>query len=192
MPHVTDPNPNIARIGHLAIAARTAPEHEFVAVIERLIEPVTTWPDRLAVTAVDALTGATVVFDKSSDVPLARAVAASCALPTVLPPVTIRGRPYVDGGVASEVHLGLAAGNDEVLAVMPIDYGRTVAEAEGLRQLGVRFRAIHPGPAARVAVGHDIALLDPDRRAASALAGREDGLQAAREGLFDSALVETA
>ena len=46
--------------------------------------------------------------------------------------------------------------------------------------------------ARRIAVGRDMALLDPDRRAASALAGSEDGLQVARDGLFDSALVETA
>jgi NTE family protein len=190
-PHVTDPNPAIARIGELAIAARTAPESAFVSIVEALLGPATDWPDRFAVTAVDALTGSTVVFDASSGVPLAHAVAASCALPTVLPPVTIGGRPYVDGGVASEVHLGLAAGHDEVLAIMPVDFGRTVAEAEALRQLGARFRAIHPGPASRAAIGHDIELLDPDRRARSALAGREDGLQAARDGFFGGVLVET-
>lgn len=189
--HVTDPNPSLVRVGELAIAARTAPESAFVAVIETLLGPVTAWPDRLAVTAVDALTGSTVVFDASSGAPIERAVAASCALPTVLPPVTIGGRPYVDGGVASEVHLGLAAGHDEVLAIMPVDFGRTVAEAEGLRQLGARFHAIHPSAASRAALGHDIDLLDPDRRAASARAGREDGRRAAREGLFGGLLVET-
>jgi NTE family protein len=189
--HVTEPSAAIARIGEVALAARTAPDSAFVAIVEELIGPSTEWPDRLSVTAVDALTGATVVFDRSNGVPLARAVAASCALPTVLPPVEIDGRPYVDGGVASEVHLGLAAGCDEVLAVMPVDFGRTVAEAEGLSQLGTRFAAIHPGAAGRTAIGRDIQLMDPDRRARSALAGRDDGRRAAREGIFDGALVET-
>jgi NTE family protein len=189
--HATAPNPAIARIGEIALAARTAPDSAFVEIVGELIGPSTEWPDRLSVTAVDALTGATVVFDRSSGVPLARAVAASCALPTVLPPVEIDGRPYVDGGVASEVHLGLAAGCDEVLAIMPVDFGRTVAEAEGLTQLGTRFASIRPGGAGRTAIGRDIQLMDPDRRARSALAGREDGRRAAREGLFGSALVET-
>jgi NTE family protein len=189
--HVTAPNPAIARIGEIALAARTAPDSVFVEVVAQLIGPSAEWPDRLSVTAVDALTGATVVFDRSSDVPLARAVAASCALPTILPPVAIGGRPYVDGGVASEVHLGLAAGCDEVLAIMPIDFGRTVAEVEGLERVGTRLEAIRPSAASRDAIGHDIQLMDPDRRARSAQAGREDGRRAARDGLFGGVLVET-
>lgn len=189
--HVTEPSPAIARIGELALAARTAPDSSFVAIVEELIGQSMEWPERLSVTAVDALTGATVVFHRSSGVPLARAVAASCALPTILPPVAIDGRPYVDGGVASEVHLGLAAGCDEVLALMPVDFGRTVAESEALAQLGTRLASIRPSGAGRAAIGRDIQLMDPDRRARSALAGREDGRRAAREGLFGGVLVET-
>ena len=42
------------------------------------------WPaGRLALTAVDAGTGEFVVFNADSGVPLERAVAASCAVPTV-------------------------------------------------------------------------------------------------------------
>jgi NTE family protein len=172
---VTEPNAMMARVGSLALAARTAPESAFVDVVASLLGPVTEWPERLEVTAVDALTGATVVFDRSSGVQLARAVAASCALPTVLPPVTIRGRPYIDGGVGSEANLGLAAGCDEVLAILPVDFGRASAEEVALRSSGARMTAIRPSAAGRAAVGHDIELLDPDRRPAAAVAGREDG-----------------
>ena len=174
-PSVTEPNAMMARVGSLALAARTAPEGSFVDVVASLLGPVTDWPERLEVTAVDALTGATVVFDRSSGVQLAQAVAASCALPTVLPPVTIGGRPYIDGGVGSEANLGLAAGCDEVLAILPVDFGRASAEEVALRGSGARMTAIRPSAASRAAVGHDIELLDPDRRPAAAVAGREDG-----------------
>lgn len=189
---VTEPNELIARVGSLALAARTAPESAFVAVVEALLGPVIEWPARLEVTAVDALSGSTVVFDGSSGVPLARAVAASCALPAVLPPVTIGGRPYIDGGVGSEANLGLAAGSEEVLAILPVDFGRASAEEAALRRSGARVTAIRPSAASRAAVGRDVELLDPDRRSASALAGREDGRRATRDGLFGSVLVETA
>jgi len=174
-PAVTEPNELIARFGSLALAARTAPQAAFVDVITTLLGPVVEWPTRLEVTAVDALTGSTVVFDRASGVPLARAVAASCALPTVLPPVTIDGRPYIDGGVGSEANLGLAAGCAEVLAILPVDLGRVSAEEVALRRAGTRLTAIRPGPGARAAVGRDVELLDPDRRSASAIAGRADG-----------------
>ena len=190
--YVLEPNATLARVGSLAIAARTAPESAFVSVVEVLLGPVTDWPDRLGVTAVDALTGSTVVFDRASTVPLARAVAASCALPTVLPPVTIGRRPYIDGGVGSEANLALAAGHDDVLAILPVDFGRASAEEENLRRRGSNVTAIRPSAAAQAAVGRDIELLDPDRRARSALAGRDDGRRAAARGLFGGALVETA
>jgi NTE family protein len=174
-PSVTEPNAMMARVGSLALAARTAPEGSFVDVVATLLGPVSEWPDRLEVAAVDALTGSTVVFDRASGVPLARAVAASCALPTVLPPVTIGGRPYIDGGVGSEANLGLAAGCDEVLAILPVDLGRASAEEVALRRSGARVTTIRLTAASQAAVGRDIELLDPDRRPASAIAGREDG-----------------
>jgi NTE family protein len=62
--------------------------------------PVHTWPEhRLLVVAVDAESGERRVFDRTSGVQLVDAVAASCALPGVWPPVTIDGRRYMDGGM---------------------------------------------------------------------------------------------
>ena len=78
------------------------------------------WPKRrLFVTAVDAQTGTSVVFDNTSGVPLERAVAASCAVPGVFPAVEVGGRRYVDGGLRSIANADLAAGHRRVLVLSP-------------------------------------------------------------------------
>lgn len=101
-----------ARIGRAALKARTVPEAERRAVIERRL-PSAEWPERrLLIASVDALTGELKVFDRSSGVPLPDAVAASCAVPLVWPPITIDGRRYIDGGVRSATNADLAAGCD--------------------------------------------------------------------------------
>jgi NTE family protein len=102
------------RIGALALAAEkaglTPSEQERLDVIgERLAG--TQWPDRqLLITAVDAGTGEFRTFDRDSGVSLLQAVAASCAVPGVYPPVTIDGRRYVDGGMRSAANADLAQG----------------------------------------------------------------------------------
>jgi NTE family protein len=90
-----------ARLGAMALAAPTVPEAERMQIIKARL-PVRDWPDRrLFITAVDATTGEPIVWDRNSGVPLASAVAASCAVPGVWPPATIAGRRYVDGSVRS-------------------------------------------------------------------------------------------
>src|ERR1039458_6901587 len=68
------------------------------------------WPDwpsrRMLLVAVDAETGQTRVFDRQSGVELIDAVAASCAVPGVWPPVSIGGRRY--GEAAALDSLGYA------------------------------------------------------------------------------------
>src|ERR671915_2623003 len=109
-----------ARIGRMALAAKTVPEAERKAVIEARL-PVRTWPERtLLIPAVDAMSGEFVIFDKDSDASLVDAVAASCAVPGVWPPVTINGRRYIDGGTRSLTNADLAAGHDRVLVVVPM------------------------------------------------------------------------
>ena len=61
-----------ARLGHAALKARTVPESERREVIRRRL-PKTSWPERaLLITAVDAETGESRVFDRDSGVDLAR------------------------------------------------------------------------------------------------------------------------
>ena len=55
--------------------------------------------------------GSLVQWQRSSGVPLPLAVASSCAVPWVYPPVTINGRRYMDGGARSATNADLAAGH---------------------------------------------------------------------------------
>jgi NTE family protein len=107
-------------IGAMALDTRTVPEPvRLAAVAARL--PVPSWPDRaMLLPAIDAQTGEMAVFTKDSGVSLVDAVAASCAVPGIWPPVSIGGRRYIDGGIRSATNADLAAGSDRVLVVVPL------------------------------------------------------------------------
>lgn len=143
----------------------------FDAIRERL--PVQEWGPggRLQVTAVDVETGALRVFDGTDGVTLVEAVAASCAVPGVYPPVPIQGRSYVDGGARSGSNADLLTDCDRVLAFTPVDRAvgpmRTAGELLG----GVPHLVVSPDAASVAAIGKNV--LDPARRAASARAGRD-------------------
>ena len=117
--HRGDPQAGRAHLGRLALEAETAPEAERRAVIAGRL-PSHDWPaQRLLVTAVDAATGEFRAFGADDGVPLVDAVAASCAVPLVWPPMTVthddgRRRRYVDGGIRSSVNADLATGCDRV------------------------------------------------------------------------------
>jgi NTE family protein len=174
-----------ARLGRAALKARTVPEAERRAVIERRL-PGASWPggSRLLITAVDAETGELRVFDRDSGVPLPEAVAASCAVPLVWPPITIGGHRYIDGGVRSATNADLAGGCDRVVVLAPLTFAlrRSQRISTQLASLGssVRSVVISPDAAARKAIGGNV--LDPAHRVASARAGHA---QAA--GVVDSA-----
>jgi NTE family protein len=81
------------------------------------------WPQRrFLVTAVDAESGEPVAWHRGSGVPLDRAVAASCAVPAIYPPVTIGGRRYMDGGIRSATNADLAAGCSAVIVLNAIGH----------------------------------------------------------------------
>ncbi|MEV0265809.1 patatin-like phospholipase family protein [Streptomyces sp. NPDC050617] len=164
-----------ARMGRMALAARTVPESDRRAVVEgRLLSHV--WPaKRLLVTAVEAATGEFTAFDAASGVGIVDAVAASCAVPGVWPPVTIGAKRYIDGGVRSAANADLADGCGRVVILAPLSAGGgpipTVrAQAAALTAAGARVAVLVPDRAARAAFGHNP--LDPARRAAAARAGR--------------------
>jgi NTE family protein len=164
-----------ARLGRRALRARTVPEAERRAVIARRL-PSHEWPvhPRLLIVAVEAETGEVAAWDRDAGVPLVDAVAASCAVPLVWPPVTIDGRRYVDGGVRSSVNADLAAGCSRVLVLAPVTASIRPSARVGrqLAALGtdVRSAVFSPDAAARSAMGRNA--LDPAFRAASARAGR--------------------
>jgi NTE family protein len=172
-----------ARIGRMALAAHTGPETERREVFRKLIgEP--PWPARrLLITAVDAQTGESRVFDRDSGVPLVDAVAASCAVPLVWPPMTIDGRRYVDGGVRSVVNADLATACERVVVLAPITRAlrRSSRLSVQVSALGPRARSvvISPDEPSRKAIGRNV--LDPAHRASSARAGRAQGGAAAND-----------
>jgi len=168
-----------ARIGAMALAARTVPEADRRAVIAARLHDAT-WPERrLLVTAVDARTGEFVVFDREQGVDLVDAVGASCAVPCVWPPVTIGGRRYVDGGVRSPVNADLAAGCDEVVILAPVtaSFGPSTRIGRQIAGLGAQVVLIQPDKAAKQAFGRNV--LDPARRAPAARAGHAQAAQEA-------------
>jgi NTE family protein len=107
-------------IGDYALRATTVSESVRRAVIEARL-PVHSWPDRdLRITAVDALSGEPRVFTADDGVDLVDAVAASCAVPGIWPPVTIGDRRYVDGGMRSTSNADVAKGCRKVLVISPM------------------------------------------------------------------------
>ncbi|QLJ04185.1 patatin-like phospholipase family protein [Streptomyces sp. NEAU-sy36] len=167
-------------VGRLALDARTVGEPERRAVIESRL-PVHAWPERaLKIVAVDAESGASRILDRDSGVLLVDAVAASCAVPGVWPPVTIGERRYVDGGVRSVANVDLAAGADRVLVLLPLGavepfpsdhpLDRTVAD---LRDRGAEVTLVAPDEASAAAIGPNP--LDPATRRPAAQAGRAQG-----------------
>jgi NTE family protein len=164
-----------ARLGALALAAETKSEDAHLQVIGALL-PVHAWPERrLLITAVDAEDGGFVVWDKDSRVPLPLAVAASCAVPILFPPMTVHGRRYMDGGMRSATNADLAQGCEGAVILSPTGRrpGQTApleAEASRLRASGNRAEVITPSDAATQAFGPN--LMDPARRSAAAQAGQ--------------------
>jgi NTE family protein len=171
-----------ARLGSLAIAARTSSEARYRATVSSLLDPIASeaWPPDLVVTAVDAHDGSLICLDGSSGIPLVDAVAASAALPILFPPVTIRGRRYIDGGMRSATNMTLAGRVDEALVLVPIHRGQLDDEALALRRQGTDVRLVLPDADARRALGMDLQMLDPERRAAAVEAGRRQGTRLGR------------
>jgi NTE family protein len=172
------------RVGALALAAEqaglTPSEQERLDVIgSRLISR--TWPDRpLVITAVDAHTGEFRTFDRDSGVPLLHAVAASCAVPGVYPPVTIDGRRYVDGGTRSAANADLAQGYDRLVVLAPIPRGIGPMASVDAQVTGMvsRVAVVSPDADSRTAIGRNV--LDPAARAPSAQAGRAQAVTVAQ------------
>jgi NTE family protein len=163
------------RIGRLALRRPTkATEADRIAVIESRL-PVKSWPEvrRLLITAVDTETGAFRAFDRDAGVPLVTAVAASCAVPGVWPPVTIDGRRYMDGGIRSGSNADLADGYSRVvvLAPLPRSFGAMPGVAAQVAELrrSAEVALVTPDADSVRAFGRNV--LDPMARAGAARAG---------------------
>ena len=119
----------------------------------------TPWPATLAVVTTDAVTGRPVVHTASTGTDLGRAVAASCSVAGIFPPVWLAGRPHLDGGFRTLANIDLAAGHGRVLAVTPLTVtgARSRRPGHELRHLppGTAWGHTSPDAAARRAFGRD-------------------------------------
>lgn len=172
-----------AAIGRYALASSTPTERERRAVIEARL-PSHDWPDSpLRIVAVDATTGEERVFTRDDGVGIVDAVAASCAVPGVWPPVTIEGRRYVDGGVRSSTNVDLANGHGVVLVLAPVGDLLGLEPAIVKKVAAVEKKAtvvtVSPDEASLTAIGSNP--LDPATAAPAAQAGRAQAAAVADE-----------
>jgi NTE family protein len=182
-----------------------AGEQRRAVVAARLPRP--EWPDRpMIVVAVDAHTGELAAFDRDSGVDLVDAVTASCALPGLVPTVSINGRRYIDGGVRSSDNADLASGYANVVVLSPLG-GRSqtppergagpagqfeglrrfpgadlASQVETLRKQGSHVEVITPDADSRAAMGTN--QMDPTTRIGAARAGFAQGKQEATRVTF--------
>jgi NTE family protein len=174
-----------AEIGAWALTAPTMmSEDVWVANFARMI-PQEKWPNRkYECTAIDTADGSLQVWSKDSGVELERAVASSCAVPGIFPPVTIRGRRYMDGGMRSPTNADLAKGHDTVVVVavtagprnndMARRFGEILDnEVKILRDGGAKVELIIPDEKSLEAFG--LNLMDSSRRVDAAKAGVRQG-----------------
>jgi NTE family protein len=176
-----------AEIGVWALTAKTISEENFIASFGSWLSglPENAWPERpFACTAVDASDGSFVVWNRESGIGLARAVASSCSVPGIFPPITIRGRRYIDGGMRSATNADVAKGYGAVLVVAvtvrvtdPIMAERFSKPLENelkiLRESGSQVELIKPDDASLDAFGMN--LMDRSQRPAAAKAGLSQG-----------------
>lgn len=186
----------VARVelGAFALEAQTIDEDAFIKSFGRSFAglPDDAWPDRgFACTAVDVQTGAFQLWTKDSRVGVVRAVASSCSVPGVYPPITINGRRWMDGGVRSPTNADLAAGHERVvvISVMPRAFtpGASLvrmfesldAEVAKLKAGGAEVVVVSPDDGSQAAMGGN--LMDFRKRADAARAGLAQGGAAAAE-----------
>ncbi|UXY32092.1 patatin-like phospholipase family protein [Streptomyces sp. HUAS TT20] len=118
------------------------------------------WPRPLHCTAIDTRSGQLRMWDFTAGVPLPQALAASCSIPGLFPPVTVGGIRYIDGGMRSPLNTTLAWGHQHVVAMscFPLTATREAAdppsvtehrqadEMEQLRSANTRVTVIEPAP----------------------------------------------
>jgi NTE family protein len=156
-----EPPPELrAEIGAFALAAKTISEDAFIASFGSIAGTSEKWPHGFACTAVDAQDGSFHLWDESSGVALGRAIASSCSVPGIYPPITIHGRRYVDGGMRSATNIDLVVGYERVLVIavlsnMALDFMRAgiQREIEVLKAAGARVELIVPDANCREAFG---------------------------------------
>jgi NTE family protein len=183
-----------ADLGRMALAAETISENRWLEMFSSFAGA--DWPAAFSCTAVSTDDGSFRVWDKAAGVDPQLAIASSCAVPGVFPPVTIGSRRWMDGGARDILNADVAVGHDVVLAVscilleIPPDYSMpgldalfaaTRARIDSLRSGGSVVEAIVPGPEMLEVSGAGANLMDFRRAADAYEAGlRQAKVEAAR------------
>ena len=176
-------------IGRFALEADTGPEDGFVGAFGYLRG--SPWPAGYSCTAVDAETGEFMVWKGQEGVELDRAVASSCSVPGLFPPITINGRRYIDGGMRSGTNADLAKGHERVVIITLLTGSRTAmnaewaarmqqardAELQAIESAGGTVHTVGPDEEAASVMGMN--LMDGSRLLDAAEAGLRQGKQEA-------------
>jgi NTE family protein len=144
------------------------------------------WPEqRILITAVDARTGEPVVFDRSSGVDLADAIAASTSSGA---PYRLGDARYIDGGYRRNENADLAIGYGRVLVLSPfggrsrhpMEWGMQLsAQVEELRASGSTVETIFPDADSLAVFGDN--MMDASKRPLAAQAGYDQATRVAGE-----------
>lgn len=171
---------NVKRIAELATTAETAlSEDEFVAMFQKTVGT-DDWPDvDFRPTTMRCSDGGSKFWTSGDGIPLARAVASSCAIPGYFPAVSHGGDHYVDGSRGREYHTKIVGGLglDAALFIgpkvaVPGVSEMLLADMEALAATGVRVHTIL-GSARLDALGPN--LMEYSARPAAFEAGLADG-----------------
>lgn len=177
-----------ARLGRMALDAPTIDEGAWVGMFDFFAGA--DWPETFFCTAVDVEDGRFKVWSGADGVEARLAVASSCAVPLIFPPVTIGGRRFMDGGVRDMVNADVAAGHDVVLAVsctllelpeglsvpaMDAVLAATRAQLEALGAGGAKVATIVPGAEMLEVSEWGLNLMDFSRAEAAYQAGLRQG-----------------
>jgi NTE family protein len=172
-----------ARLGRLALQAKVGlDEKTFVGGFREMVGT-DAWPQvDFRPTAVNTETGATTLWDSRSGIALDAAVASSCSVPGIFPPVGFGGHHYIDvprrpfaadliksGSLDAVIFIGL---------ILPILANNNDQRTELERAAGSRLRtaSITGGPGIAAISAN---LLDHSARARAVQVGLEDGGHAA-------------
>lgn len=165
-----DAEPDTVRsIGHAALAAQT-PAASVMARNLGVVLASRRWPSpTLHITCTDAYTGERCVVTQRSRLGIARAVAASSAVPGLFPPQPLDDRRCMDGGVSgSGTHLDVLAGAGRVVVLALTDgageaVGRMTAAPGSIEREVAALRATGTEVAFRMPEEVDVAkLMDPE------------------------------
>ena len=187
-----------ARLGRVAVESPTIGEQDWLQMFATFADA--SWPDGFVCTAVGTADGRFRLWDATAGIDVQHAVASSCAVPGIFPPVTIGGSRWMDGGVRDMLNADAAAGHDTVLVVsctlleIPAElstpalealFGSTRAQLDGLRQSGSSVETVVPGQEMLEISGWGLNLMDFTAAAAAYDAGVRQGKEeAARLGGF--------